>query len=528
MNRVLTVAVVVVTLVSLALAYNLMLAERALQNAGDRAQGLKNDIDKYGKEINALNATLEKQREEIERMKKKDEAREAVEWLERHAEAGTAAAPPPGTPVTDKALVGGPGVKSIEEAVEEARKTGERKMQGLTPPRKIDGETAPGEGERKMQGLTPSGMTPSGGNVYTIDTGDVLSISVWENADLDRDVIVRPDGKISFPLVDELQAKGLSIRQLDLLITDRLKEFIRIPDVSVSLKKVGGKRIAVLGAVKNPGVYYVEGKKTILEAIALAGGTSEGADLSKLLVMKDDKDGGSRRVDVAAALREGTGEGRLALEAQDVVFVPSPEVKEIMVLGEVRNPGLYKLKGRETVLEAIALAGGNTKNADLEKLVLMRSSKRGTGERINLRDALDSGGDKEAASLSERDLIYVPPRAETDKVLVLGEVRSPGMYSLSGRKTVLEAIAQAGGYTHDAVLKSVIVIGGDLQKPDAKRVNVALALKKGKMEQDIVLAAQNIVYVPRSFISKVDHFVSRLLGPITRGAYIRDHLLRWD
>lgn len=105
----------------------------------------------------------------------------------------------------------------------------------------------------------------------------MLHISVWENPDLEQDVIVRPDGKISFPLIDEVQAEGLTISELDKVMTEKLKEYIRYPDVSISLKKMAGERIIVLGEVKSPGVYTLSGRKTVLEAVALAGGFTKDA-----------------------------------------------------------------------------------------------------------------------------------------------------------------------------------------------------------------------------------------------------------
>jgi len=161
------------------------------------------------------------------------------------------------------------------------------------------------------------------GKEYIIGVGDVIEVSVWENPDLNKEVIVRPDGKISFPLINDVHAEGSTISQLDKEITEKLKDYIKYPDVSVSLKKIGGSRIIVLGEVGSPGVYSLEDRKTVLEAIALAGGFTKDAVLNSVIVIK----GGfvhpkAIRVNLASALRKGLLKEDIGLSAQDIVYVP--------------------------------------------------------------------------------------------------------------------------------------------------------------------------------------------------------------
>ena len=163
---------------------------------------------------------------------------------------------------------------------------------------------------------------------YTISPKDVLYINVWENPDLTQEVIVRPDGKISFPLIDEVYAQGLTITELDTLMTEELKSVVRYPDVSISLKKmapVEREKVVVLGEVRYPGVYPIADRRTVLEAIALAGGSTKDAVLKSVVVVRGGGLGTpqAQRVNLARALAtRGEIRENISLKAQDIVYVP--------------------------------------------------------------------------------------------------------------------------------------------------------------------------------------------------------------
>lgn len=363
---------------------------------------------------------------------------------------------------------------------------------------------------------------------YRIGVGDVLYVSVWQNPDLTLDVTVRPDGRISFPLIDEVDAENLTLSRLDRIMTEKLKEFVRHADVSVSLKEMSGGTISVMGAVKYPGVYSIAGGKTVFEAIAMAKGATQNALLEEVLVIRKDPDNPRPlKVNFAEILNEGNMEGDLALRDRDIVYVPSVERAaggkvSVLVLGEVNNPGVHYLTGRRTVLEAIAVAGGLTADATLKDVLVVKADAKGQGpNKVNLAAIFRQGRIEEDFALSEQDLVYVPSSADTAggrvSVLVLGEVRSPGVHRLEGRKSALEAIAVAGGYTNDAVMRSVVVIKGGLDNPKAHRIDLRSVLKKGKIKEDMLLDAQDIVFVPRSFIANLDSFLSHILNPVSKG-----------
>lgn len=158
---------------------------------------------------------------------------------------------------------------------------------------------------------------------YVIGEDDTLYISVWQNPDLDQEVIVRPDGRISFPLIGDAQAAGLTISQLDEELTKRLKEYIRYPEVSISIRKLGGKKVIVLGQVNNPGVYSVTGARTILEAIGLAGGFTDHAVSSSVVLIRGGfENPEAKRINLTKAIAKGDIRENVVLDSEDIVFVP--------------------------------------------------------------------------------------------------------------------------------------------------------------------------------------------------------------
>ena len=107
-----------------------------------------------------------------------------------------------------------------------------------------------------------------------------------------------------------------------------------------------------------------------------------------------------------------------------------------------------------------------------------------------------------------------------EKVIVLGEVKNPGIYILSGRKTILEAVGLAGGFTQHAVPSSVMLIKGGFEKPKPTRLNLTKALKRADVSDNRVIESEDMIYVPRKFIRDVNYFLSQFLNPLYQGFFI--------
>jgi len=121
---------------------------------------------------------------------------------------------------------------------------------------------------------------------YTVNPGDVLTISVWKEVDLIRQVIIRPDGAFSFPLVGDVNAKGRSVEDIQEILKQRLERFIPDPVVTITVDQILGHSVYVLGQVNRPGQFIAAGNIDVMQALALAGGTSVFANLDKIKILR--------------------------------------------------------------------------------------------------------------------------------------------------------------------------------------------------------------------------------------------------
>jgi polysaccharide export outer membrane protein len=162
---------------------------------------------------------------------------------------------------------------------------------------------------------------------YVIGPEDVLDIAVWKNTDLSRTVPVRPDGKISLPLLNDVQAAGFSPMQLRDALTKALAAYIPEPAVSVLVREVHSFKVTVIGQVKTPGRYELKDRATVLDVLALAGGPTEFAARSRIMVVRQD---GTAGVQIPFAYdrlmaRSGTksdSPDNFCVRPGDVILVP--------------------------------------------------------------------------------------------------------------------------------------------------------------------------------------------------------------
>lgn len=164
---------------------------------------------------------------------------------------------------------------------------------------------------------------PAVGLDYRLQPGDVLTISVWKEKDLESEVLVRPDGGLTFPLAGEIKAEGQTVAAVRQALIDRLERYIPDPVVTVSVKAIGGNHVYVIGKVTRPGEFPFSRPLDVMQALSLAGGTTPYAALNDIVILR--RDNGVQRAlqfrygDIAHGRNLGQN---VILESGDTVVVP--------------------------------------------------------------------------------------------------------------------------------------------------------------------------------------------------------------
>lgn len=228
--------------------------------------------------------------------------------------------------------------------------------------------------------------------------GDVLKITVFGNPDLTLETRVSEAGSISYPLVGEVKVGGLSSNQAEQKIADMLDKggFLRQPQVNLMVTEMQSQQVSVLGQVNKPGRYPVDGKRSLTDVLAMAGGANEEAADTVILTHTQDGKTTKEKIDLLELLRSGDPAKNRELVAGDSLFIE--RAPRFYIYGEVQKPGSYKLERDMMVLQALSTGGG--------------LSPRGTesGVRIKRRDAngaLKIISVKHDDLLQPGDIVYV-------------------------------------------------------------------------------------------------------------------------
>ncbi len=170
---------------------------------------------------------------------------------------------------------------------------------------------------------TSSSAVASKTEDFRLGPGDVIEISVWKDQDLTRQIIVQPDGFISFPLIGEIKAAGQTVSQIRQEITKRLSDYMSNPIVTVTPVKIESYKIYVIGKVNKPGMFVVLPRVTVLQALSMAGGTNPFADLSDIVIIRHTASGETKIDFDYNDIASGKNlEQNIELQSGDVVLVP--------------------------------------------------------------------------------------------------------------------------------------------------------------------------------------------------------------
>ncbi len=349
----------------------------------------------------------------------------------------------------------------------------------------------------KLSEKTPGNINLS---KYILGPGDKLEIKVYRNDDLYFTQQIDASGKISYPLLGEIQAAGLTPYALKMKLTHGLSKFFKDPQVMINVTAYQSNTITVIGNVSTPGVFTIDHSPTILEIISRSGSFKSNADKSHVMVIRK-QDGTSTvlKLDLKKAL-EGDRSQDILLVKDDVVYVPS-DINKVIVLGAVTNPGTVILDKEiddtpMSLLEVITKAGGFTPNADRSGVVVIRKDNEQTiTKKYDLKQLLEKGDISQNVMALKGDIIFVPKIEK--KIVVMGEISQPGTIQFETPPTVTELLSKAGGFTTNAGRNNILIIRNNKGVSQLISVNIEKTLEQGDATQNPLLQDGDIVYVPR-------------------------------
>jgi len=250
-----------------------------------------------------------------------------------------------------------------------------------------------------------SGARRTSEQEYMISSDDILEISVYGEPDLSVTVRVSPDGSIIYPLLGNVRASGLSVRELEANISDLLAEdYLVNPQVSILIKEYS--KISILGAVRSPGSYQIKGVNTLTQAIALAGGFTDAADTSRVKIVRSV---GQRKETVEADIDAILEKSALDPEVRSNDTIIVDEYGRFSIMGQVMKPGVYTLRKGLTVVEAIGLAGGfsSTASQNGTRVVRIEDGKKRIIS-VPVADITRGGDSSRDVLLQPQDTVVVP------------------------------------------------------------------------------------------------------------------------
>jgi len=231
-----------------------------------------------------------------------------------------------------------------------------------------------------------SWLRPDEGYVYRVGPQDVLSIVVWDHPELGLPTIadnrataashsVNSDGTLYFPYAGQVDVKGLTTDEIRDLLTDRLRPFIKNPQVSVKVSDYRSQKVFVTGQVNQPGrVAIGDVPVRLVDVLSQAGGPTELADLHNVQVIRGDR---QVDVDLKAVFEQGYVRLNLLLQDGDIVHVGDRTDKRVFVMGEVNSPGTYYPNdGRVSLADALQMAHGvNQETSDRRRILVIRGQQ---------------------------------------------------------------------------------------------------------------------------------------------------------
>ena len=255
---------------------------------------------------------------------------------------------------------------------------------------------------------------------YQIGPEDLLEIEVFQVPELKTSARVSGRGYIKLLLLDEVKAGGLTVSELQSVLADKLQKYLKEPSVNVFVKEFRSQQISVLGAVKNPLIYYVAGQKYLLDLLSLSGGLTDLAGSVCIIQRSPGESGGGAGekivVDLDELLMNGRAELNVPVHSGDVIQVPKKGI--FFVTGAVGQSGEFPLQARMTVTQALSTAKGLIYEASRSDIKLYRVTGKPQREVLSVDYDSILAGKAVDFEVKDKDIIIVGTNGF--KVLIKG------------------------------------------------------------------------------------------------------------
>lgn len=331
-----------------------------------------------------------------------------------------------------------------------------------------------------------------GDDVYVLAPEEVLTIIVRNVTEMSGDYYIRTDGTIDFPVVGQVHASGMTIKQLTDFLQRGLAKELRDPEVTINVRQPHPNRIYIGGAVAHGGAFEFKKGWRLSELIAVAGGLALPPERANAIIFRQDSP--TQKVPLRKIFIDADDASDAPVESGDDVYIQVDATVRVNVVGEVKNTGIHEVYDGQGAVEALASSGGETPSAALSRAHITR---KGQDIPVDLYGAVIDGDSAKNVPVQDGDTLYIPQQYA--RVSVTGTVPRAGPQILpDGRAwTLTDAVSDAGGLGARAKTNGIQLLRvGD----DGKVHTTVYDYKKigTPSMPDPVLKDKDVIFVPQS------------------------------
>ncbi|MFC1868257.1 SLBB domain-containing protein [Thermodesulfobacteriota bacterium] len=390
--------------------------------------------------------------------------------------------------------------------------------------------------ERDVKSFTAMDNVPVGDD-YVIGPGDSFTIYLWGDNELVYKVSVNRDGGILVPQLGLLHVSGLTFKGLESFLSRRFKEYVPDFKIGLTVNRLRTIDVFMVGECRKPGTYTVSALSTVISALYAAGGPNKTGSLRNIKVMRGNEPVAG--LDLYQFFIEGSKDGDIRLQSGDTIVVPVIG-RTVGVAGNVKRPGIYEIKGEQTVGRVIDLAGGVLPSGYLQNVVVERvtDNERRVIKTFNLKSTGEGPDEPMNLSLKDFDVVKIYPvyKGFRHVVYLEGHVKYPREYELKQGMRLLDTLPAYDALLPGAHLDRAEVTRFDPPDLDPEILSFDLgALLTGDSSQNLLLQDLDRVKVYAKSIKAEPSRVTikgavRNPGtyPLYKGMTVRDLIFQAD